>query len=144
MCGIPSIFVTLNISTFCSKALVATFPTELDSPVLEFERESYCISGFAVSVCFTQTGESDYPINLDSDYPILKIARIRLRTLIAMHTGAFRIIRSTLIRIIRFSSIARYWLRTSCSQFCCIGTGDVRNIRYMLNRIIRLSRIIRS
>ena len=39
---------------------------------MEFERESYCISGFAVSVCFAQTGESDYPINLDSDYPILK------------------------------------------------------------------------
>jgi len=48
MCGIPSIFVTLNISTFCSKALVATFPTELDSSRLELPCKSYCDSLFLV------------------------------------------------------------------------------------------------
>ena len=48
MCGIPSIFVTLNISTFCSKALVATFPTELDSSRLELPYKSYCGSPFLV------------------------------------------------------------------------------------------------
>ena len=52
MCGIPSIFVTLNISTFCRLALVVTFPTQLDSPDLEFGRESYCISGFAALLVF--------------------------------------------------------------------------------------------
>ena len=116
MCGIPSIFVTLTISTFCRKALVVTFPTELVSPVLEFERESYCISGFVVSVSFAQAGESDYPINLDSDYPILKIARIRLRTLKTMHTGVFRNIRSRLIRNIRFLS---FLAKTAKDLFGC-------------------------
>ena len=52
MCGIPSIFVTLNISTFCVITLVVTFPMQLDSPDLEFERESYCISGFADLLLF--------------------------------------------------------------------------------------------
>ena len=54
------------------KALVVTFPTKLVSPVLEFKQESYCISGFAVFVCFAQAGESDYPVHADSEYPILK------------------------------------------------------------------------
>ena len=93
MCGIPSIFVT--------------FSTKLVSPVLEFERESYCTSGFVVSVKIcsssgiglsgpSRLGLSDsqdcsnsakdlkatsfvaywsfpeYPILVDSDYPIVK------------------------------------------------------------------------
>ena len=47
MCDISSIFVTLNISTFCSKALVVTFPTPLVSSHLEFICKSYRCSGRA-------------------------------------------------------------------------------------------------
>ena len=70
MCGISSIFVTLNISTFCSKALVVTFPTQLDSPDLEFIRESYCISGFAVSLLSGRSLRSSGP-----ESPVLGFSR---------------------------------------------------------------------
>ena len=89
---------------------------------------------------FALTDESDYPVLADSDYPILKITRIWLRTLKTLHTGVFRIIRSRMFSDYPILQFPRFRLRT----LEALRTDVFRNIRYRSNRIIRYSRIIRS
>ena len=140
MCGIPSIFVTLNISTFCVITLVVTFPMQLDSPDLEFIRESYCISGSAVSLLSGRSLRSSGP-----ESPVLGFPR-RVFFLFSPWWGPeYPAIGPESPPLVR--SIRPLWpecFARAASSVCCSPPGGGRSFRPQGAGVSALDRSFRS